>query len=311
MTLIIAMGNQQHVVLVSDRRLSSNGQPTNDESNKAGVFACRNARLAVAYTGLAVQETDFARTNNFIDWLPLALMKAAAPDYLMRPTIERFSERATQYFAGVQVRRRTDKKTTVVLAGYCYDETQPRQYSWRVTNFEDADGTESQEPFDDFRFYCDHGGRSTDQDAGFRALLGAHHKVRDDDIAPLDALIFKNKPAHALVGKAVEIIRTAAQTNQGIGKQCNSVVLPKDLDAQAVVAYHSASLSSQYYTPWHVEARGNETGVYTIAEPVIESRDANNQPLPISVPKVGRNEPCPCRSGLKYKRCHGRSQKGR
>lgn len=27
--------------------------------------------------------------------------------------------------------------------------------------------------------------------------------------------------------------------------------------------------------------------------------------LPI-VPKVGRNEPCPCRSGKKYKRCHGK-----
>lgn len=23
-------------------------------------------------------------------------------------------------------------------------------------------------------------------------------------------------------------------------------------------------------------------------------------------PKVGRNEPCPCGSGTKYKRCHGR-----
>jgi preprotein translocase subunit SecA len=25
-----------------------------------------------------------------------------------------------------------------------------------------------------------------------------------------------------------------------------------------------------------------------------------------SVPKVGRNEPCPCGSGKKYKQCHGR-----
>ncbi|MCG8462911.1 MAG: SEC-C domain-containing protein [Holophagales bacterium] len=24
-----------------------------------------------------------------------------------------------------------------------------------------------------------------------------------------------------------------------------------------------------------------------------------------SVPKVGRNEPCPCGSGKKYKKCHG------
>ncbi|MEI0739338.1 SEC-C metal-binding domain-containing protein [Paenibacillus sp. JTLBN-2024] len=25
-----------------------------------------------------------------------------------------------------------------------------------------------------------------------------------------------------------------------------------------------------------------------------------------TVPKVGRNEPCPCGSGLKYKKCHGK-----
>jgi len=25
-----------------------------------------------------------------------------------------------------------------------------------------------------------------------------------------------------------------------------------------------------------------------------------------SSPKVGRNEPCPCGSGKKYKKCHGR-----
>jgi preprotein translocase subunit SecA len=26
------------------------------------------------------------------------------------------------------------------------------------------------------------------------------------------------------------------------------------------------------------------------------------------VVKVGRNDPCPCGSGLKYKRCHGRGR---
>jgi hypothetical protein len=26
---------------------------------------------------------------------------------------------------------------------------------------------------------------------------------------------------------------------------------------------------------------------------------------PVEIPKVGRNEPCPCGSGAKYKRCHG------
>ncbi|WP_437341822.1 SEC-C metal-binding domain-containing protein, partial [Culturomica massiliensis] len=25
-------------------------------------------------------------------------------------------------------------------------------------------------------------------------------------------------------------------------------------------------------------------------------------------PKVGRNDPCPCGSGLKYKNCHGKTE---
>ncbi len=29
-----------------------------------------------------------------------------------------------------------------------------------------------------------------------------------------------------------------------------------------------------------------------------------NEPIQ-SAPKVGRNDPCPCGSGKKYKRCHG------
>jgi hypothetical protein len=36
------------------------------------------------------------------------------------------------------------------------------------------------------------------------------------------------------------------------------------------------------------------------------SRPALHQPPPALTPKVGRNEPCPCGSGAKYKRCCGR-----
>lgn len=37
------------------------------------------------------------------------------------------------------------------------------------------------------------------------------------------------------------------------------------------------------------------------------SGPAKNQPLKAQ-PKVGRNDPCPCGSGKKYKNCHGRGQ---
>lgn len=31
-----------------------------------------------------------------------------------------------------------------------------------------------------------------------------------------------------------------------------------------------------------------------------------NPPEPVTVEKVGRNDPCPCGSGKKYKQCHGK-----
>ncbi|MFN9124675.1 MAG: SEC-C metal-binding domain-containing protein [bacterium] len=34
---------------------------------------------------------------------------------------------------------------------------------------------------------------------------------------------------------------------------------------------------------------------------------ASESPVdPASIPVVGRNEPCPCGSGLKYRQCHGK-----
>jgi len=94
MTLILALGNRRQTVLVSDRRLMSNGRVVEDESNKAAVFVCRDARLAVAFTGLAEYGTFRTRF-----WLPTALLESAAPDYSMSGIIERFRARATRDFA--------------------------------------------------------------------------------------------------------------------------------------------------------------------------------------------------------------------
>jgi preprotein translocase subunit SecA len=44
---------------------------------------------------------------------------------------------------------------------------------------------------------------------------------------------------------------------------------------------------------------GGNAAVAAAAKPLV-------QPIKRSVPKVGRNEPCPCGSGKKYKNCHGR-----
>jgi len=38
------------------------------------------------------------------------------------------------------------------------------------------------------------------------------------------------------------------------------------------------------------------------------NQEEKKKPVKRSMPKVGRNDPCPCGSGLKYKKCHGRSE---
>ena len=54
---------------------------------------------------------------------------------------------------------------------------------------------------------------------------------------------------------------------------------------------------------------------YSSHEVFVKFEKPNLQPLPdqmppmgfgMGVPRVGRNDPCPCGSGLKYKNCHGK-----
>jgi preprotein translocase subunit SecA len=44
-----------------------------------------------------------------------------------------------------------------------------------------------------------------------------------------------------------------------------------------------------------------------LAPTAVDEREGNQMmPMTNAVPKVGRNDPCPCGSGKKYKQCHGK-----
>ena len=51
---------------------------------------------------------------------------------------------------------------------------------------------------------------------------------------------------------------------------------------------------------------GNAARQAASASPMAQRRQAENVTVVRSVPKVGRNDPCPCGSGRKYKQCCGR-----
>jgi hypothetical protein len=311
MTLIIHAANRQQVIVISDRRLTKNGKLVDDESNKAATLVCRDARLALAFTGLA--EAGTFRTKQ---WLLQALVESAAPDYLMAPMITRFCDRATQDINKLRLLH-TDKRLSIVLAGYSYDEAAPRCYVFVVSNFEgfDDEQTPQSAAFDHFQIHTMRDTRPSDTPYTMLGYLGTYNAVRTNVrtyVEPLRTLLRENRSPSAIVGKGVEILREIAASPKSkslIGEQCTSITLPSDPEVEALGQYHSAKNSIRTYGPSHVEARGGEYGAFVIESPWVSVESPSGQGLILEVPKVGRNHPCPCGSGMKYKKCHGASRR--
>jgi hypothetical protein len=305
MTLIIGLANKHQVILISDRRLSSNGKVVEDESNKASTFVCRDARLAVAFTGLA-------KTGRFLTsrWILDALQESAKPDYMMKPTIARFCDLATRDFAKINNVRKQDKRLSIVLAGYCYDEDPPRCYYYLISNFE---GFDDKHPAlavasDKFTSYCVRETRPSDIPPVLLFAAGEYTGLNQNHNNTLLTLLRENRPPQALVDKGVEILRDVAKSNKSrntIGKQCTSIVLPSDPKATPLGNYHSFKPTHKTYLPSHIVARGAEGGSFIIDSPEFHVEDSSGNPEILNVPKVRRNWPCPCGSGKKYKKCHG------
>jgi preprotein translocase subunit SecA len=81
--------------------------------------------------------------------------------------------------------------------------------------------------------------------------------------------------------------------------------------AQAAVAMEERAerISNVTYTHPNDDGSVSEEAAAAIASAAIASAAASSgygYGGVATVPKVGRNEPCPCGSGKKYKQCHGK-----
>jgi hypothetical protein len=158
--------------------------------------------------------------------------------------------------------------------------------------------------------------------------IGGWDALPEQGRVDLGELIDSGKPAAAVVGKAVEVTREAARSPAArdlIGGQLLSVVIPADRGAPPVGAYHTEFASDAYFSPGSVVVDANGEGMSVMGLAITSGalspsevraryregmqglpRDMTQRFEPIAIPKVGRNQPCPCGSGQKYKRCHGR-----
>jgi preprotein translocase subunit SecA len=76
----------------------------------------------------------------------------------------------------------------------------------------------------------------------------------------------------------------------------------EEIDAAEAQLAHSQVENIHYqHADFNPEAAPEE-----LLAPTASPEEGRQQPMVNAVPKVGRNDPCPCGSGKKYKQCHGR-----
>src|ERR1051325_2606816 len=143
MTLILALGNSDQMIQLSDRRLSWDGQVVEDEASKAGLLICLNARLVFGFTGLA-KAGDF-KTR---DWLLDAIQDCGPPahDHSLDGILERLRIRATETFcqhADLRGLQRKDKRLSIMFSGYMHAKVPPLLAFALLSNYQnfETDGT--------------------------------------------------------------------------------------------------------------------------------------------------------------------------
>lgn len=306
MTLILALGNKDYVVQISDRRLSNNGRLVDDESNKCGVVFCLNARLAFGYTGLA-------RWNNFSTqkWLLQALHDSASPEFMIGEILERLKNNATETFKNIHTLKKcpnVHKRLAVMFSGYINLDGSEKLGCAVLSNYHNFENNTSfDEANEKFNVHYTSASEGV-YDPTFLQRVGNWHGMLDDDICVLRELLLKHKPEQAVVGKAFEVVRDIADRPKSfgtIGKQLTSISILKYPNLGVRTDYSSNCLKQESYMPTMVYLKPNQH--VTLENMII--RPVENTTPPLSVPKTFKNAPCPCGSKKKYKNCHARTSK--
>lgn len=307
MTLILTLGNSEQVIQLSDRRLSTSGRTVDDESNKAGILVCANARLAYGFTGLA-------RYGSFdtSKWLISTLDECGPPNYTAKEIVERLCERATHEFIRLRSSQRLPRNVTrlsVMFSGYLYHHEPPLCAYAILTNFQDfAAFTDNTEVWDSFRCKFWSETRPVLEEPSLVQRIGAWPAMSNSDEASLRKLLVEHRPPKAIIGKAVELFHEMADriSAQGvIGKQISTITLPRDITLPAETGYNSNAVTYSVAMPDMVTTidEHNRTAQGGIFIRAVNPKTTH----PMTVPRVHKNQPCPCGSGIKYKKCHGKN----
>jgi hypothetical protein len=133
--------------------------------------------------------------------------------------------------------------------------------------------------------------KATGLPAGMRREAMAHGwPVADPDAYPTLARRERDGAMRPLVERDVEIATACAASLAAFCAKHGSVFEAEEFEAICESWFDERDLEVRYTIPYEA---------YDAFE-----IDEAPRPVPETVPRVGRNDPCPCGSGRKYKKCH-------
>jgi SEC-C motif len=276
MTIIVTGFTNESVILIADRRISSQHLVHNDEFNKICIYACHDARVCIALTGLATNGTF-----STIEWLTKFLSQLKPRTITLHASIDELRENLNLLFSLIT----TPKiPTTLVIAGFQYGEL--------TTPFL---ATLSNE--DNFGAVSNAFSIGIHNVENSRVLVEGAIKSFNEDVGRrLHGLLQEELTYRQLLRFCVKHIQNAARNEISgivVGEQLSSVFIESTIDTNILASYHSADYSGEFFSPSFVVVGG-------IA--IFESRVGAEQIL--SGPDVRKRDFCWCGSGLKFKLCH-------
>jgi hypothetical protein len=137
MTLLLALSNERLSLLVADRRVTNNGLVKDEEFNKVVVLFCDDARVALAFTGLA----SCPGFNTQI-WLREALYEIGLARHTIHEILQELENRATLAFSTPPISKLStaDRRLAILVTGFVYRDGPPSNIVYSLSNF-DTPGT--------------------------------------------------------------------------------------------------------------------------------------------------------------------------
>ncbi|MCZ6729715.1 MAG: SEC-C domain-containing protein [SAR324 cluster bacterium] len=301
MTLIISVLTKGFVVQVSDRRLSANNRLIEDDSNKAGIFQCVDGFFIYGLSGLA---RAYGHETN--EWTQQALIDSAKDRPTTHATFEKFQRVLTDRFSnhpGIGRVSPSHKRTTIVFSGFVLQPEMTKPFMYVFSNFEDpVKGTRQQAAGSNFSMTAF---SPNTPDSSMIYAFGNWPAITAGGLQRLNKLVLEGN-SKPIKQKALDLILKAADADQAntIGKNISIVELSAKLPVAPICSIHAGHNRNDMFFPDQVIAFGRNRNLIT-KDMKIDS-NADQSSLPIFVPKVNRNAPCPCGSGKKYKRCRSK-----